>query len=202
MAHPPTPTPPAPRPGRTPTDEPTDVLITRIRSGETRARDDLLARTLPLLRNWARGRLPHYARDLNATEDLVQTSVMRALANIDHFASEGPGSFLAYLRQILLNQVRDEVRRIGRQPDSEAIDTELADDQVASPIELAIGQEKLAAYERALAQLPARQQNLIVMRIEFGMSYPEIAAEVGGTPDAARVMVSRALIELAKLSGE
>ena len=35
------------------------------------------------------------------------------------------------------------------------------------------------------------------MRLEFGMSYPEIATEVGSTPDAVRVMVARALVQLA-----
>ncbi len=35
------------------------------------------------------------------------------------------------------------------------------------------------------------------MRLEFGMSYPEIAAEVGGTADAVRVMVTRAVAKLA-----
>ena len=36
------------------------------------------------------------------------------------------------------------------------------------------------------------------MRVEFGMSYPEIAAEVDSTPDAVRVMVARAIVLLSK----
>ena len=40
------------------------------------------------------------------------------------------------------------------------------------------------------------------MRVEFGMSYPEIAAEVDGTPDAVRVMVARAIVQLSKLLGK
>ena len=54
---------------------------------------------------------------------------------------------------------------------------------------------------RALAQLPKRQQELIVMRMEFGMSYPEIAAEVDSTPDAVRVMVARAIVQLSRELG-
>jgi RNA polymerase sigma-70 factor (ECF subfamily) len=54
----------------------------------------------------------------------------------------------------------------------------------------------MQAYEQALAALPKRQQALIVMRVEFGMSYPEIAVEVGGTADAVRVMVARAIVQL------
>jgi len=177
--------------------EPTEVLIRRVRSGEGVARDALMRRFMPLLRQWAHGRLPRAARDLHETEDLVQLALMRALRQIDHFECEGPGSFLAYLRQILLNQVRDEVRRLMRRPESSELDTEMADNDLPSPVEQLVGQERLRAYEAALASLPKRQQGLIVMRLEFGMSYPEISTEVGGTPDAVRVMVARALVQLA-----
>lgn len=177
--------------------EPTEVLIRRVRSGEALAREALVRRFLPLLRQWAHGRLPRAARDLHETDDLVQLALMRALKHIENFQHEGPGSFLAYLRQILLNQVRDEVRRLARRPESTELDPELADGELPSPVERLVGQERLKAYEDALAALPKRQQGLVVMRLEFGMSYPEIAAEVGGTPDAVRVMVARALVQLA-----
>jgi RNA polymerase sigma-70 factor (ECF subfamily) len=154
-------------------------------------------RFLPLLRQWAHGRLPRAARDLHETDDLVQLALMRALKNLEHFEHEGPGSFLAYLRQILLNQVRDEVRRLGRRPGTAEIDPELPDADAPSPVERLVGSERLQAYERALGELPRRQQGLIVMRLELGMSYPEIAAETGSTPDAVRVMVARALVRLA-----
>ena len=64
-----------------------------------------------------------------------------------------------------------------------------------------LGHERVRAYERALAALPKRQQELIVMRMEFGMSYPEIAAEVDSTPDAVRVMVARAIVLLSRELG-
>jgi DNA-directed RNA polymerase specialized sigma24 family protein len=39
------------------------------------------------------------------------------------------------------------------------------------------------------------------MRMEFGMSYPEISAEVDSTPDAVRVMVARAIVLLSRELG-
>ena len=180
--------------------ESTESLIVSARTGDGRSRDALVRRFLPLLRQWAHRRLPPAARDLHETEDLVQLALMRALNHLDAFRSEGPGSFLAYLRQILLNQVRDEVRRVARRPRVDDSVLEIADEGLGgAPLERLIGEERLRAYENALAKLPQRQQALIVMRLELGLSYPEIAAEVGGTPDAARVMVARALVKLAEL---
>jgi len=181
--------------------EPTVSLIRRIRTGDAGARDMLLRRFLPLLQRWAHGRLPRQMRDLNETDDLVQVTLVKALARLDQFEAAGPGAFLAYLRQALLNQVRDEIRRHQRRPDHGEIDVELSDPDAPALIEQIVGSERVRAYEQALAALPKRQQGLVVMRVEFGMSYPEIAAEVESTPDAVRVMVARAIVQLSKALG-
>jgi len=78
---------------------------------------------------------------------------------------------------------------------------EISDPDAPALIEQIVGAERVRAYEQALGTLPKRQQGLIVMRVEFGMSYPEIAAEVDSTPDAVRVMVARAIVQLSKLLG-
>ncbi|MDR3385693.1 MAG: sigma-70 family RNA polymerase sigma factor [Rudaea sp.] len=183
------------------TAEPTIVLIRRVQAGDAGARERLLRRFLPLLQRWAHGRLPRQMRDLNETDDLVQVTLVKALARLDQFESAGPGAFLAYLRQALLNQVRDEIRRHQRRPEHAQIDVELSDPEAPALIERIVGSERVRAYEQALAALPKRQQGLIVMRVEFGMSYPEIAAEVGSTPDAVRVMVARAIVQLSSELG-
>ena len=181
--------------------EPTASLLERIRAGEGRARELLFARYLPILRRWAHGRLPGYARDLSDTDDLVQVTLLRALNNLDEFHAERSGSFLAYLRQILLNRVRDEIRRQRGRPGTGELDAELPDLDAPTLVEQAVGYERLRAYEAALGDLPKRQQELIVMRLEFGLSYPEIAVEVASTPDAVRVMIARAIVQLAERLG-
>lgn len=181
--------------------EPTVALIRRIRDGDGAARDVLLKRYLPALRRWAHGRLPATARDLSDTDDLVQVTLLRALNHLDGFDARHTGSFLAYLRQILVNQVRDELRRQQRRPAGTELDTELPDLETPPLVEQMLGHERLRAYESALAKLPRRQQELIMMRMEFGMSYPEIAAEVDSTPDAVRVMVARAIVLLSQELG-
>jgi RNA polymerase sigma-70 factor (ECF subfamily) len=183
------------------TVEPTELLLRRIRTGDADARQALYHRCLPLLLRWAHGRLPHYARTASDTEDLVQTTLLRALKHLDAFESSSSGAFLAYLRQILLNEVRREIRtqhRHGLQVQVDDID--LRSDGLSS-VELLVNRERLNAYEKALGGLPKRQQELVVLRIEFGMSYLEIAQEVGGTPDAVRMQITRGLQKMAEVIG-
>ncbi|NBB92870.1 MAG: sigma-70 family RNA polymerase sigma factor [Gammaproteobacteria bacterium] len=177
----------------------TTRLIREAQSGDGTARDRLFARCRPLLRRWARGRLPHFARDLADTEDLVQTALTRAFTNLDRFEARGTGSFLAYLRTITLNAVKEELRRSGRRPeDTERF--EAADDSTNPVLEDAISADTLADYESGLDRLDEPRREAVVLRLEFGLSYSEIAEELGlASADAARMKVSRALVRLAEV---
>ena len=133
------------------------------------------------------------------TDDLVQVSLMRALDHLEDFEPRHEGAFLAYLRRIVLNAVRDELRRAGRRPPR----TDLRDSLPQpgpSLVEQAIGRELVEAYEAALATLPEEQREAVIMRIEFGYTYPEIAEALGRpSANAARMAVSRALLRLGEV---
>lgn len=177
--------------------EPTQALVIRTRQGDQCARDALIARFWMPLRRWAEGRLPQKMRSSGDTEDLVQITVMRALSRIEQFRNEGKGSFLVYLRQILLNELRDEIRRGNRTPEKVEVDDEMVDMGMPSPVDMVVGHEYLSIYETVLATLSKRQQSVIVMRVEQCMSYPEIARAIGETPDCVRMMIARAMTKLA-----
>ena len=190
------PSPPAP-------DEPialetTAVLLEHARRGDEFARERLFSRFLPVLRGWAHRRLPGHARDLAETDDLVQITLARALARIDAFESRGEGAFLAYLRQILLNAVREEVRRSARRGTRREIDDDVDAAAVATPLEQVLGREAIDRYEAALATLNEDQQQAVVLRLEFGYPYQQVAEALGRpNADAARMLVVRALARLA-----
>jgi RNA polymerase sigma factor (sigma-70 family) len=175
------------------------ALLERVRAGDRDALDALLQRYVPALRRWARGRLPRWARDLADTEDLVQDTVIRTLRNLPTFEHRHDSALQAYLREAVLNRIRDECRRVGRRPGVDGIDDQLPDPGV-SPLEAAIGARALARYETALQQLKPEEREVIVARIEMGYSYAEIAEILGKpSPGAARVAASRALLRLAEL---
>lgn len=175
------------------------ALLERIRQGDTAALDVLLHRYVPLLRRWARGRLPGWARDMADTEDLVQDTVIRTLPRLDAFEYRHEGALQAYLRQAVLNRIRDECRRAGRRPGLADGHEDIADIS-PSPLEQVVGAEGLRRYDQALQRLRQEERELIVARLEMGHSYREVAAICcKPSPDAARVAVSRALLRLAAI---
>jgi RNA polymerase sigma-70 factor (ECF subfamily) len=177
-------------------------LIRLAQGGDSEALSRLLERYRPRLHRWASGRLPRFARDLTDTQDLVQDALIRTLRNFDRFDDRGEGALQAYLRQAVMNRIRDEVRRHERLPRRDELSESLAD-RAVSPLEQAIGGEAIERYETALAALEPADREAVIARIELGCSYQEIAV-LGDRPsaDAARVAVARALTKLARIMSD
>jgi RNA polymerase sigma-70 factor (ECF subfamily) len=172
-------------------------LLERARQGDREALNDLFARHIPALRRWASGRLPRWARDLADTHDLVQETVLQVFKRVEAFEPRGDGALQAYLRQALMNRIRNEFRRARRRPAGEELD-EHAPGDATSPLEAAIRHEQLDRYQAALSRLSEEERDLIVARVELGLTYQE-AAEALGRPswNAARMATARALLHLA-----
>jgi RNA polymerase sigma-70 factor (ECF subfamily) len=173
-------------------------LLQRARHGDTDALNELFSRYLPSLRRWARGRLPRWTRDVRDTDDVVQETLIQTLKHLGSFEPRHEGALQAYLRQALVNRVRDEMRRVGRHAIPDAI-VDDHPDVSASPLEEAIGREALERYEAALHRLRPEEREVVIARVELGQSYQQIAAGHGkASADAARMAVSRALVRLAE----
>jgi RNA polymerase sigma factor (sigma-70 family) len=174
-------------------DEPTIELVVRAREGDRLAVEALLQRSIPGLRRFAHGRLPAAARGSLDTGDLVQETVLHVLRRLDTFEPRHVGAMQAYLRQSVINRIRDEVRRIGRHPTPVDLPDDLAS-EIPSPLEEAVRAEAYDRYRAVLVQLSPRDREMIVARIEAQWNLGEIAQRFNmRTVDGARMAVTRAL---------
>ena len=177
-------------------DEPTIELVIRAREGDRMAVEALLQRSIPDLKRWAHGRLPAAARGSLDTGDLVQDTVLHVLRRLDTFEPRHVGAMQAYLRQSVINRIRDEVRRIARHPKPAELPQDLIS-ELPSPLEEAVRAETYDRYRAVLVQLSTRDREMIVARIEAQWNLSEIARRFGmKTTDAARMAVTRALRRL------
>ena len=174
----------------------TAFLLHRIRDGDAAARAALVARVGPLLQRFARGRVPQLLRHQQDTADLLQITWLRVLERLPQIRTESPGDFFAYLRTVLINALRETLRRQGVSP---VLGPGGEDDAAASAALPAaeVDPDDWLAYEQSLQRLEPAHRALVLMRFEFGMSFAEIAAELGETADGVRMKLNRAIARMA-----
>jgi len=172
-------------------------LLKRIRAGDERARDLLLQRYMPVLRRLARGKVPMRARPLADTDELVQRTMTAVFQHMDTFEHRHEGAFLAYLRKVLHNKILD----IARQTHPEVTEVDGAIPYGGpSPIEDLIGRQRLESYYRALECLKEQARLAVILRLEMGYTFEQIAVAIEcPTANAARMMVGRALTRMAEI---
>ena len=119
---------------------------------------------------------------------------MAAFAALARYDASRP--FGAWLRRIALNKCRDwsrrrAVRRLFEFGMPEGIEAGLADD-AALPDRIAEGRAELAAVSRAIADLPTRLKEVLLLRAVDGLSQAETAALLGISEKAVETRIYRA----------
>lgn len=162
--------------------ETTIDLLARVRQGDNGAVTQLMERSVPPLRRWARGRIPATARHFADTQDIVQEAFVRVLPTLAASDVAHPGALQALLREA----VASHIDRLAAAPSPSP-----------SPLERVVGRDGLQRYDAALRRLSETDREAIVARIELQQSYEEVAIALGlPDADAARAAVKGALARL------
>ncbi|MBI4275553.1 MAG: sigma-70 family RNA polymerase sigma factor [Rhizobiales bacterium] len=131
--------------------------------------------------------------NVDRADDLVQETLLRALANIDSFQ---PGTNMpAWLFTILRNLFRSEYRK--RRREVEDADGSLAESLKSHPEQM--GRLEMREFRQALAQLPPDQREALVLVGASGFSYEEAANICDCAVGTIKSRVNRARSRLAKL---
>ena len=170
---------PADDPGAPPAIDTTVELLVRARRGDKDALEQLFGRHIPLLRRWASGRLPRWARDIADTPDLVQETALQTFKHLDTFEPRGDGALRPISAGARQPGPKRAEARVGR-PAPIELDSGVADEGT-SPYEAALAQQTVEHYEAGLARLKPEEREAIISRVEFGLTYAEVA-EVLGNP--------------------
>ena len=133
-------------------------LLERARNGDQGALDQVFTREIPRLARWARGRLPRWARSGLDTDDLVQETVVQTLKRIDVFGYRADGALQAYLRQAIMNRIRNEIRRGSRHPSDQMLESGIQGSEL-SPLEALIGKETVETYDTAMDRLEPSERD-------------------------------------------
>jgi len=164
-------------------------LLTAFRAGDSRAFEALVRRYQSPVLAIAR----RFARDLDDAEDLAQRAFINAAGRAGGWRG---GSFKSWLFRIVINLAKNHLRDMARFDRSVE-----ADDQVA-PAAGAGAHERLEHAERqrivreAIARLPRRQREVLLLRIDGDLPFAEVAAALGITEVNAKVSFHHAVQRL------
>jgi RNA polymerase sigma-70 factor (ECF subfamily) len=179
-------------------------LLGQAQAGDAAALDGLLRRYEDRLRRVIRVRLDAQARRSLDSADLVQETFMAALTGIPTLQAHDRGAILAWLTRIAENELIDARRRAtaarrDRRRDVPLDGAPIPEARAAAPEEAAAAREQKDLVDAAVAKLTESHREVIVRRTYLGLSWDEVARQLGcPSADAARQLHRRATIALAK----
>jgi RNA polymerase sigma-70 factor (ECF subfamily) len=182
------------------TDEPFELLLEQLQSGDVQAAERLFLATEPILRIVVRRRLPRWLRAKYDSTDVVQSVWVRLITGL----SDGRWRFTsaARLRAFLItaarNRLTDRLRQHHAAADRERpmgdMATDALPDKGPRPSE-SLGADEL--WDRMLALSPPAHHEMLHLRRQ-GLTVQEVAARAGFHVGTVR----RVLRELARQIAE
>ncbi|MGH3626321.1 MAG: RNA polymerase sigma factor ShbA [Sciscionella sp.] len=164
-------------------------------AGDSTALNTVLSEVRPLIWRYCRSRIGRPDRSAVSVDDVAQEILMAVVKAIPSYENVGR-PFLAFVYGIARNKVADAHRAATRNradPVETLPDTlEVGD----GPEAILMADEQSKRMAELLAVLPAKQREIIRLRIVLGLSAEDTAAAVGSTAGAVRVAQHRALNKL------
>ena len=192
-----------------PTDRDVQALVDQATAGDPQALHALLARYLPDLDAYVRRRTSDVLAHKESCADLVQSAcreVLEALAR-DRFEWRGEGRFREWLYRTALHKIQMRGRYFRaqrRDGEREQHPRESSPDPARrvsrTPSMSAADREDRERFLQALQRLPAAQRQLVEWAHLQGAPHRDIAARLGVSEANSRMLLSRALAQLAKLA--
>lgn len=176
-----------------PAEIPDSVLTSAAAQGDEQAFAALMRRH----KTWLYRFIRRYAGDSDEAYDLLQDTFVSAWQALARFDPQR--SFPVWLRRIALNKCRDRARRAAvRRAALALFGFDAANNQTAPAAdELAASEQSMHRLEQAIANLPRRLKEPLILTTFQGLSHKEAAAILGINAKAVEMRVYRARRRLA-----
>lgn len=191
---------------------PLEQLVGAAARGDATAMHLLLQEYLPRIRAYVRLRAGGALLDHESRSDLVQSICRDLLENARRLHSTDVEGFQAWLFTTARRKLADRAAQWSAQRrDPHRLAAETADDgellaacrPFFTPSQQASAREELSRVQRALGELPAERREVILLAKVLGLSRQEIGVRLQRSEGAVRVLLTRALADLAlRVSGE
>jgi RNA polymerase sigma-70 factor (ECF subfamily) len=176
-----------------------DTLMTKVQAGDCQAFTILVDRYKDRVLNFVYRMVGQY----QTAEDLAQETFVRVYTRRDSYRPGSTFSVWLYTiaRNLTLNYIRDMRRRSAVWPDRSADDLEgfVGDPESLDPLEELEKAELSQEVDQAIARLPSKFREVIVLRDINGLEYQEIAKILRCPLGTVKSRVNRARLRLKEL---
>lgn len=163
--------------------------------GDLPSLERLLAWLRPLVLRYCRARVGRHERSFASADDVAQEVCLAVLTALPGYQDQGR-PFLAFVYGIAAHKVADAHRAVARNRAEPVAELPDMPEPAAGPEQRAMRGELTSRMATLLRVLPAKQREILVLRVVVGLSAEETAEAVGSTPGAVRVTQHRALARL------
>jgi RNA polymerase sigma-70 factor (ECF subfamily) len=187
-------------------------LVVLAKEGDKSALNQLYSVYSERVRWMVRFRMGTELRSKLESMDLVQDTIINAFSVLDGFKYKNEGDFVRWLSKIAENELRGNLKKLHANKrdirkevplDNFAPSTTggfvgaLGPIEVTTPSVIMSRKEELDKLAEAIDELKSEYREIIVLTKIDGLSYEEIGIRLDKSPDAVRMLATRAMVALA-----
>lgn len=195
------------------TNKQTLHLVTLAKSGDKLAIEKLYEIYSERILRIVRLRMGNKLRSKMQSMDIVQEALFSSFRDMKNFVYKNEGDFLRWLSSIAENKIRDHLRKLGSSGRDISKEIPLDDSSpskndsfvpgieptdTTTPSKIISRKEEHEKLEKAMQRLNPEYREVILLAEIEGLSYKQIGEKIGKSPDAARMLLARALNALSK----
>jgi RNA polymerase sigma-70 factor (ECF subfamily) len=187
-------------------------LVVLAKEGDKSALNQLYSVYSERVRWMVRFRMGTELRSKLESMDVVQDTLIHAFSGLDGFKYSNEGDFVRWLSKIAENELRGNLKKLHANKrdirkevplDNFAPSTTggfvgaLGPIEVTTPSVIMSRKEELDKLAEAIDELKSEYREIIVLTKIDGLSYEEIGIRLDKSPDAVRMLATRAMVALA-----
>lgn len=186
-------------------------LINGVKTGDKAAMEQLYSTYSDRILRIVRLRMGNELRSKMQSMDIVQDALLGGFRDLESFTYRNEGDFLRWMSKIVENKIRDNIDKLhaqkrdirreiplnnNRQSEDDGPGRIFGPIDSTTPSIIMSRNEELDRLEKAMKKLKQEYQQVIIMTKMEGLSQKHVAEKLGKSPDAVRMLLSRALAAL------
>ena len=180
---------------------PTDELVHDAIAGRPEAVEALYGRVTPRVLAYVRMRMGQSLRARMDSRDILQATLLKSFERLSEFRGTTAPSLMAWLARIAEREILDRAdfhQRARRSPlrETPLSGQDVLEARVTSVLSRIIRDERIERLEAAMEGLSDAHREIVLLRKFQDLPFREIAARLGKSEDACRMLLARALAAL------